>query len=178
MASTKKNLSYGLGAPLIDVFASPIVAQRAPKVSDKYEIGQVWINQPTDDVYVLTSIASNNANWVGTGGGTGAFDTVTAVTTIASGTTVTAGTNLVATSLITAGLDIVSTGGDFEAVAAGKGLVVGSGSRVVDYNGDPNGVVTAPIGSLCMNLAGSGVADRLWVNSNSATTWISVTTAS
>jgi hypothetical protein len=91
MASKNKNLSYGLGSPLINVFPSPIVAQRAPKASDKYEYGQVWINQPVNDVYVYTS----NGNWIGTGGGTGAFDTVSAVTTITAGTTVTSGTSMV-----------------------------------------------------------------------------------
>lgn len=178
MASKNKNLSYGLGSPLIDVFPSPVVAQRAPKTSDKYEIGQVWINQPTNDVYVLTSVVANNANWVGTGGGTGAFDTVTAVTTITSGTTVTAGTNLIATALITAGLDIVSTAGDFEAVLPTKGFVCGSGSKVIDGAGTPNAAVTAPKGSLYLRTDGTGVNDRAYINTDSSTAWTALTTAS
>lgn len=178
MASTKKNLSYGLGSPLIDVFPSPVIAQRTPKVSDKYEIGQVWINQPANDVYVLTSVVANSANWVGTGGGTGAFDTVTAVTTIVSGTTITAGTNLVATAFVTAGLDVVSTAGDFEAVLAGKGFVCGSGSKIIDGAGSPHTVVTAPKGSLYLRTDGTAVNDRIWLNTDGAQAWTSITTAS
>lgn len=180
MVSRKKNLSYGLGAPLVDVFPSPVVAQRAPKTSDKYEVGQVWIDQSANDSYILVSTSNNTATWVGTGGGTGAFDTVTATTTITAGTNIvsTAGNITCSAGLITAELDIVSNTGDIEAAAAGKGFVCGSGAKVIDYNGDPNGNVTAPQGSLCLNLAGSGVANRLWVNSDSGTTWISITTAS
>ena len=51
------------------------------------------------------------------------------------------------------------------------------GLKIVVYNGDPNGHVTAPIGSLCLNSAGSGVADRLWLNTDAGTTWTNVTTA-
>lgn len=174
MASAKKNMSYGMGSPLIDVFPSPIVAQRVPKVTDKYEIGQVWVNQPLNDVYVLTSITSNNANWVGTGGGTGAFDTVTAVTDITAGGNIAATGSLTAGTLLVSAGDVASTTGDFEAVAANKGFICGSGSKVVDYNGDPNGNVTAPIGSLCLNTAGSGVWDRVWVNSDAGTTWLAL----
>jgi len=41
---------------------------------------------------------------------------------------------------------------------------------------DPNGAVTAPIGSLCLVSSGTGAADRLWMNTDSGTTWTSIVT--
>lgn len=41
---------------------------------------------------------------------------------------------------------------------------------------DPNGAVTAPVGSLCLVSSGSGTADRLWMNTDSGTTWTSIVT--
>jgi hypothetical protein len=46
----------------------------------------------------------------------------------------------------------------------------------IPYSGDPNGVVTAPKGSIATNDAGSGVANRLWINQNGGTVWAAVTT--
>ena len=96
---------------------------------------------------------------------------------VTAGTTVTAGTSVSATTTVTAGTNITSTAGDVIISAANKGVILPGGLKIVVYNGDPNGHVTAPIGSLCLNSAGSGVADRLWLNTDAGTTWTNVTTA-
>lgn len=74
-----------------------------------------------------------------------------------------------------------AAGGITAATAATKGIVLTSGAQTAGLYvgaGDPNGVVTAAQGSLYMNTAGSGVADRVWVNSDGATAWVNITTAS
>jgi len=48
------------------------------------------------------------------------------------------------------------------------GIYVGTGS--------PNAALTAPKGSLYLNVGGSGVADRLFVNTNGAQAWTAITT--
>lgn len=59
-----KRQAYGLGTPLQGMHPLPIVADRAPLTSDRgYPIGQVWINQPLDDAFILTSVAANLAHW-------------------------------------------------------------------------------------------------------------------
>jgi hypothetical protein len=50
----------------------------------------------------------------------------------------------------------------------GVGFFVGSGT--------PNAVITAPKGSFYLNTAGTGVADRAYINTNGGTTWTAVTT--
>jgi hypothetical protein len=47
-------------------------------------------------------------------------------------------------------------------------LLVGAGS--------PNGVITSEVGSIYMNSTGSGVNDRIWVNTDGGTTWTFVVT--
>jgi hypothetical protein len=49
------------------------------------------------------------------------------------------------------------------------------GVQIISSTADPNGVITAPAGSLCLVTSGSGAADRLWMNTDSGTTWTSVT---
>lgn len=160
-----------------------------------------------NEIYVLTSIVEGVPTWTNleSSGGSGSFVNIVASGTIlaggaigsttgnitafsgnivatlgsvSAGTSVTAGTSVGAGTTITAGGQITSTAGNLVCSAAGQGVILGGGAKVVCGTGDPNTVVTAPQGSLYLNLAGSGVADRLFVNSDSGTTWIAVTTAS
>lgn len=72
--------------------------------------------------------------------------------------------------------NITTSAGNFVASTPGKGVTLGGGASVVCGSGDPNGVVTAAKGSLYLNLTGSGVADRAWINTDGATTWTFITT--
>jgi hypothetical protein len=97
---------------------------------------------------------------------------------ITAGTTVTAGTSIAATTSIVAGTTVTTTNGNFIATAAGTGLKLGvAGPTITCGTGDPNGVVTQPKASVYLNLTGSTIANRIWVNTNSGTVWTAVTTA-
>ena len=61
-------------------YEAPVVAKRAPTVNDKEEIGKIWIDTTADNAYILTNVTAGNAVWIGTGGGTGTFNAVTATT--------------------------------------------------------------------------------------------------
>jgi len=78
MVSKKKNNAYGLGSPLQDVFPSPVIAQRAPTTSDVgYEIGQVWVDQTSGQIYGMASVSSGSATWSIMGPGDSDVDTLT-----------------------------------------------------------------------------------------------------
>lgn len=68
--------------------------------------------------------------------------------------------------------------GHFEVNEAGKGVILGGGSFVIDGTGDPNTVVTAPQGSLYLRIDGSSTSTRAYINTDGATAWTSITTAS
>ena len=93
-------------------------------------------------------------------------------TAVTASTTVTGGTGVIATTG-----DVTCTAGDVEAVTATKGFICGSGSKVIDGSGSPNGSVTAPQGSLYLNTAGSGAADRAYINTDGSTAWTNLVTA-
>lgn len=51
-----------------------VTAQRDPTVNDRrFKIGTIWINQITNDVFVLTSVTLNQANWQPTSLSSGSF---------------------------------------------------------------------------------------------------------
>lgn len=77
---------------------------------------------------------------------------------------------------VTVARGITATTGDITTSTAGKGIVVGGGAKVISGAGDPNGVVTAPKGSLYLNLTGSAVNDRAWINTNGITAWTFIVT--
>ena len=58
-----------------------------------------------------------------------------------------------------------------------NGILIGGSSPAAIYSGDgsPEGVVTAPLGSLYLNVTSSATSDRLWVKENSGvnTGWVS-----
>jgi len=78
---------------------------------------------------------------------------------------------------LTAGEITLLGAGQSVTVAASGYLGFNMGASILYGGGDPNGIVGARVGSLYLNSAGSGVADRLWVNTNGVTAWTSVTTA-
>jgi hypothetical protein len=94
-----------MGDNLIEMPPLPIISQRAPTTTDRMEVGTMWIDQPNDDTWILTSIVANSATWINAGGGTGTFTSVTttagiiAGTTLACGTTCTVGTTLTVSGL-------------------------------------------------------------------------------
>jgi len=73
MVKKFRNKSYGLDNPIGIVFPEPIISQRAPLTSDLgFSLGQIWIHEPSNKYYALTSISSNLANWEVLGGQGGA----------------------------------------------------------------------------------------------------------
>ena len=75
------NVAYGLSQPLIGVPNEPIVSQRAPTTADRAAIGTLWIDQPTNTPYILTSIVDNIATWVFASGGSSVLSIVTSAGT-------------------------------------------------------------------------------------------------
>lgn len=146
-----KNVGYGLSQALIGLSPAPIISQRAPTTSDKAEIGTLWVDQPNNDGYILTSIVSNSASWVNVGGGPGQFNTlnVTGGSTLGGpvvaggGIQITAGGldldtgsiqaagNIGAVGELTAGTSIVSTLGD---ITATKGNIVALEGDVIVFD--------------------------------------------
>ena len=60
----KTNVAYGRYPALINLANDPMIAQRDPNTtSDKYEIGQEWINTATDSVWILTSYYAGLPIW-------------------------------------------------------------------------------------------------------------------
>lgn len=62
-SNQRRKVSYGLSQPYFNVSPLPIVAVRDPLVTDYAEVGTTWINETTDQVWVLTSVVLNQAVW-------------------------------------------------------------------------------------------------------------------
>ena len=94
----RRNVSYGLSDPLLNVFPAPIISQRSPTGNDIAQLGQTWVNTLTNQVYTLSSITASVANWavsaVGGGGLTTANADVGSATTLADAMTFAGGSNI------------------------------------------------------------------------------------
>lgn len=104
--------------------------------------------------------------------GSGAAVTLSLPVAVTAPGSVTSTTTLTAT----AG-NITATNGDLVASTAAKGVILGGGAKLVSGTGDPNTAVTAPKGSLYLRLDGSSSSTRAYINTDSATAWTAVTTA-
>lgn len=69
--------AYGLSQALPKIFPPPIVATRAPTTADLADIGTIWVNKSTDDVYALSSIAAGLGTWALLGGASSDVNTLT-----------------------------------------------------------------------------------------------------
>lgn len=152
---------------------------------------------------VLTSLTVNPGNITVTAGNiTATAGSISAGTTVTAGTGITSTTgnitatvgnvvasagNLVATAgglsvatTVLAGTGITSTTGNINAsagniIAAGA---LGAGNvQILGGAGSPQGVVTAPQGSLYLNRTGNSTSTRAYINTDGTTNWTDITTA-
>lgn len=222
-----------------------IIAKRAPGVTDKALIGQVWIDTVTNSAYILTSITGGQFNWQDvTANGGGTFTNLTATGNInfnassgAATTVVIGGVNQTGTISIgpstaaqninigtgagaakhinigtgnasnittigntfsASGVTIFGAGGDIELVEVGAGEIIIDGSagvalkligptdvgitlqdniQVIVGAGSPDGLIAAPAGSLWLRTDPAGATSRMYINTDSGTTWTNVTCA-
>lgn len=77
MAINNNTLAYALNQPTLFVPIAPIVSNRDPVGSDKYEIGSTWVNKVTNRYFVETSFLSGNAVWQLVVSGFGSLDQIT-----------------------------------------------------------------------------------------------------
>ncbi len=123
----------------VDIGLAPVISKRAPTTRDKgFELGTLWIDKQLDDVYVLTSVKDNEANWTGTGGGTGSFSSLS----------VNPGNATITTGNLTL------TAGSFTMGSLNAGVVQTSGSGVFGSSKGTNGQV----------LVGSTAGVPAWAN--------------
>lgn len=164
------NTAYGLSQALINVFPTPIVSTRDPLASDRAQLGTTWVNKSSNDAFVLTSVVAGASTWVGVGGGTGTFTSLTVnpgnITATAGNINATAG-SMSAGTTITAGTGIVSTTGNITASAGNVSAIGGSvsaGTTVTAGTGitATTGNIVASVGNINATLgsvtAGSNIA--------------------
>lgn len=167
--------SYGLSQALINDAQVPTLALRAPTTSDKAQIGNIWVDQPTNAAYILTSVVNNVANWEAVGGGgagltfsTDVGDAAPAanVIDIAGGTNInTAG----AGNVVTINLDEnVTITGNFSTTAGNvllpntnaggtEGIISFGGTRFINNIGTDNTFVGSGAGNLALTTANYSV---------------------
>lgn len=60
----KRSRVYGIGKPFQDVFPVPVLSARAPLATDKnFDIGQVWVDTSSNNIYMLAASAGGSASW-------------------------------------------------------------------------------------------------------------------
>jgi hypothetical protein len=152
--------AYGLSDPLLNVFPSPIISKRSPTQNDGAQIGQVWVNEATNQVYTLSSVAANVYNWAvsSTGGGglTTANTDAGAAATLANAITFAGGTNInTAGAGHTVTINVANNPTFSGLVTAQAGVTVSGGNLVVS-----TGTITATVGSITSGtniIAGTGL---------------------
>lgn len=162
----RQNVSYGLTDALLAGAPRPIVSQRAPSTSDQAEIGTIWVDQPNNDSYILTSVVNNSASWINAGGGGGIFSSLTV-----NGTT-----NLNGATTIASGAGAINIGTDAVAkaitigngtVATGLAITVGANSSVTTVGAGVDYSITSGGGSVLIE-AGEAVATAIAISTTSA----------
>jgi hypothetical protein len=69
-------VAYGQNQDLIGLAQVPIIANRAPTVNDRAEVGTIWTYRTANQVWILASIIANVSTWVNVGGGAGVFTSI------------------------------------------------------------------------------------------------------
>lgn len=193
--------AYGLSDPLLNVFPSPIISKRSPTGNDGAQLGQVWINEATNQVYTLSSVTANVYNWAvsSTGGGglTTANTDAGAAMTLANALTFAGGSNIntsgaghtvtinldnsiVVPGTITAGTGITSTTGNI--IASAGSLIAGLGVVAATTVTAGVGMTISGFGAGVLQTNGAGVFSsnngtngQVLIGGGAAPIWTSIT---
>lgn len=186
--STGAAIDIGAGANAFGINIGTGAAARAIVIGNATTTTSVAVNTGTGDFTVTSQDAAivdavgvvelnssgaaisigNDANAFGINIGTGA-----------AARTIEIGNNTTTTAVnLSAGSGGVNSDTSVSLTTAGTGFVLQEGPKILAGAGSPNGAVTAPKGSLFLATNGSGVGDRLYINTNGVTAWTAVTTAS
>lgn len=101
------------GSGLYGIFAEPLVMQTSPGITDKADLGQVWINSALNVVFTLTSYSGGDAIWTTSGGGAGVFTSLTVTPgpiSLTGTTTINITGSASTTSIGTGGTGVVNIG--------------------------------------------------------------------
>lgn len=153
-------VGYGLSQALPNIFPSPIAAKRIPTVNDiKYQLGQIWIVPATNVAYILTSVVGGIATWVllETGGGAGAFTTLTSTG---------------ATTLATTGASTNTFGNTTGATSLS--LLVGTGNFVLNGVGASTYSIGAATTTGTITIGGTAQTGTIGIGGSSAANMINI----
>jgi hypothetical protein len=150
-----RNVAYGLSEPLLNVAQAPIIAQRDPTNKDRAQLGTEWINQISEDVFILVKVEDNISTWISIGAGTSAniFDADTGSAMPAGGIINLLGGGDVVTSA--AGNTVTFTGSGADIFDTDSGTAIASSNTITIAGG--SGITTAGSGST-VTITASGSA--------------------
>lgn len=172
-------LAFAVGAvaagvtPVFSVDASTSSAVAGLKVTGAATGGTVAVVTTDSGADTNLTINAKGTGTIGIGSVSTGRVTITPVATITGLVTLTAGFTSAANAILKSGTAVPATAG---AVAAGAPITLYSGGITIEVTSDAP-THTRPKGSICINTGGSSTSTRMYVNTDSAGTWTSFTTA-
>ena len=164
--------TIGATQPFIQPNPENIIAKRSPNSSDRAVLGQLWVNEVTNGVFILTSTAAGLSNWesLTEGGGTGTFTTLTVTGNgTIGGTLGVTGTSSLHTTTVTTftASGLATFNGNFQITGATSDIdITGNKNDATAISlSAPNGGITIASGPSGTNISGALVVDNAGVTS-------------
>lgn len=185
MVRRRRQVGYGLTNALQNLSPEPVVAQRDPNSNDTAELGTIWSNEATLDVFILAAYVGGAPQWLNVAGGAGVFDSVTAtlgnITANLGNIIATAGDIIATAGDITASAGTISgLVGDFTGITVSTSGITSTGSLTIGALGagvvqtDAAGLVFSDNGTNGQVLVGGGTEPN-WANITSTGGSIAIT---
>jgi hypothetical protein len=109
-----KEMAENISSGTFDNSYPPIVSVRAPRTTDRAEVGTLWICPSLNDAWIITSARGGISTWINIGGGSGTF----------------ASLSVIGNAVITTG-NLEVTAGTLTMGTFGRGLVFSSATGVL-----------------------------------------------
>ena len=164
--NTINAVGYGLTNALQSLAPQPILANRAPNVSDSKPIGSLWCWPATQEVWVNDGIVAGNSQWILISqGGAGVFSCLTVnpgPTVLDGAVTITAGANPVhisTTDNVASAISLTTDGGTTETIVITNTL--GTGAGAITLNAEAGAVLIESgvnsAGSITLDATAGGI---------------------
>ena len=164
--NTINAVGYGLTNALQSLAPQPILANRAPNVSDSKPIGSLWCWPATQEVWVNDGIVAGNSQWILISqGGSGVFSSLTVnpgPTVLDGAVTIAAGANPVhisTTDNVASAISLTTDGGTTETIVITNTL--GTGAGAITLNAEAGAVLIESgvnsAGSITLDATAGGI---------------------
>jgi len=173
-SNNRDGYGFGLGGPTPRLSPTPVIARRVPATTDTdYALGTTWINEVTNQAWVMTGASGGAATWSISSPGASDVDTINGLSPVAGNIIIDGGTNV---TDVNAGNTVTLNLDDAITLATSVTSPIYTSAAAMDINAPAGSNITIQLGDAAganiLEIEDSASAAVATIDSNGVATFV------